>query len=152
MRSIPCCAAGAAAASPSRAAPTTEHFQEVISSLTSSRGPLVAYGAFTASGTDVADVRAEAEALGFAEFFGDQIFGAVGSVDVEAKRVVMDRLATDLQGSSFVTFGDGPVEMREIATLIADAIEERDDAAAQTALAGRVAAISGRFAVPGLHR
>jgi hypothetical protein len=46
--------AGAAAASPSRAGLTSEHFQEVISSLTSNRGPLVAYGAFTASGTDVA--------------------------------------------------------------------------------------------------
>jgi glycine hydroxymethyltransferase len=48
--------------------------------------------------------------------------------------------------------GMGPAEMGEIATLIADAIEQRDDAAAQTALAGRVAAISARFAVPGLHR
>ena len=48
--------------------------------------------------------------------------------------------------------GMGPDEMREIATLIADAIEQRDDAAAQARLAGRVAAISGRFAVPGLAR
>jgi glycine/serine hydroxymethyltransferase len=46
----------------------------------------------------------------------------------------------------------GPDEMREIASLIADAIEQRDDAAAQAALAGRVAAISGRFPVPGLTR
>jgi len=48
--------------------------------------------------------------------------------------------------------GMGPDEMRAIATLIADAIEQRDDAAAQSVLAGRVAAISGRFAVPGLAR
>jgi glycine/serine hydroxymethyltransferase len=46
----------------------------------------------------------------------------------------------------------GVAEMQEIAGLIADAIEQRDDAAAQSALAGRVAAISGRFAVPGLYR
>ena len=48
--------------------------------------------------------------------------------------------------------GMGPDEMREVATLIADAIEQRDDAAAQSVLAGRVAAISARFAVPGLAR
>jgi glycine hydroxymethyltransferase len=48
--------------------------------------------------------------------------------------------------------GMGPDEMRQIATLIADAIEQRDDVSAQAALAARVAAISGRFPVPGLHR
>ena len=48
--------------------------------------------------------------------------------------------------------GMGPDEMREIATLIADAIEQREDAAALAALAERVAAVSGRFAVPGLRR
>jgi glycine hydroxymethyltransferase len=48
--------------------------------------------------------------------------------------------------------GMGPDEMREIATLIADAIEEREDPVAQTALAARVAAITARFPVPGLRR
>jgi len=46
----------------------------------------------------------------------------------------------------------GTGEMREIAGLIADAIEQRDDAAAQTTLAARVAAITARFPVPGLRR
>jgi glycine hydroxymethyltransferase len=48
--------------------------------------------------------------------------------------------------------GMGTDEMREIATLIADAIERRDDVSAQASLAERVAAISGRFPVPGLRR
>jgi glycine hydroxymethyltransferase len=48
--------------------------------------------------------------------------------------------------------GMGEPEMREIAALIADAIEGRSDAAAQAGLAARVAAISGRFPVPGLAR
>ena len=48
--------------------------------------------------------------------------------------------------------GMGADEMREIGTLIADAIEQHDDAAAQIALAGRVAAVSGRFPVPGVAR
>jgi glycine hydroxymethyltransferase len=46
--------------------------------------------------------------------------------------------------------GMGPDEMREIGALIADAIERRDDAAELARLAGRVGAISARFAVPGL--
>ncbi len=48
--------------------------------------------------------------------------------------------------------GMGVDEMSEIGTLIADAIEQRDDGAAQASLAARVAAISGRFPVPGLQR
>ncbi|HEV8546923.1 MAG TPA: serine hydroxymethyltransferase [Candidatus Limnocylindrales bacterium] len=46
--------------------------------------------------------------------------------------------------------GMGPDEMREIGRLIVDAIERRDDPAAQAALRGRVADICGRFPVPGL--
>jgi glycine hydroxymethyltransferase len=48
--------------------------------------------------------------------------------------------------------GMGEAEMREIATLIADGIEQREDLAAHAALAERVAAIAGRFPVPGLSR
>src|SRR4051812_33937850 len=48
--------------------------------------------------------------------------------------------------------GMGPEEMREIGTLIADALERREDAGAQAGLAARVAAICGRFPVPGLFR
>ena len=46
--------------------------------------------------------------------------------------------------------GMGPDEMREIGRLIIDAIEARDDAAVQGRLAADVAAICGRFPVPGL--
>ena len=48
--------------------------------------------------------------------------------------------------------GMGEPEMREIGSLIADTIEQRSDAAAHSRLAERVAAISGRFPVPGLGR
>jgi glycine hydroxymethyltransferase len=48
--------------------------------------------------------------------------------------------------------GMGGDEMREIASIIADAIERRDDAASQAGLVGRVAAIASRFPVPGLRR
>jgi glycine hydroxymethyltransferase len=48
--------------------------------------------------------------------------------------------------------GMGQPEMREIANVIADAIDQREDASAHAALAARVAAIAGRFPVPGLDR
>jgi glycine hydroxymethyltransferase len=47
--------------------------------------------------------------------------------------------------------GMGAEEMREIATIIADALERHDDAD-HGPLAERVAAIAGRFPVPGLRR
>jgi rfaE bifunctional protein kinase chain/domain len=67
-----------------------------------------------ASGTDVADTADEAQLLGFGDFFGDRIYGAVGDVNIEAKRQVLEGLVGRgrLEGDSLVTFGDGPVEMR----------------------------------------
>ena len=68
-----------------------------------------------ASGTDEADVIAEARELGFGEFFGDRIHGSIGEVTHEAKRLVIERIfaENDLHGEQVLTFGDGPVEMRE---------------------------------------
>ena len=70
---------------------------------------------YLASGTDQADVVAEAEAMGYADLFEGRIFGAVGDITVEAKKLVVDHiiLENDLSGHQFATFGDGPVEMRE---------------------------------------
>ena len=70
---------------------------------------------YLASGTDETDVLAEAETGGYAHLFGGRIFGAVGDVKVEAKKIVLERIirAHNLSGHEFVTFGDGPVEIRE---------------------------------------
>jgi rfaE bifunctional protein kinase chain/domain len=70
---------------------------------------------YLASGTDQADVVSEAEAMGYADLFEGRIFGAVGDVRVEAKKLVVDQIIRDngLAGRQFATFGDGPVEMRE---------------------------------------
>jgi phosphoglycolate phosphatase-like HAD superfamily hydrolase len=70
---------------------------------------------YLASGTDEADVIADAEAMGYAHLFEGRIFGAVGDVNIEAKKVVLERIIRDnnLSGHEFATFGDGPVEMRE---------------------------------------
>lgn len=68
-----------------------------------------------ASGTDQADVRAEAEALGYAHLFTGGIYGAVGDIAKDAKREVLERIMADIGTirGRLVTFGDGPVEMRE---------------------------------------
>jgi rfaE bifunctional protein kinase chain/domain len=70
---------------------------------------------FIASGTDVGDVAAEAEALGVADYFEGRIYGSVGDVRVEAKKVVIERILREarIDPAGLVTFGDGPVEMRE---------------------------------------
>jgi bifunctional ADP-heptose synthase (sugar kinase/adenylyltransferase)/phosphoglycolate phosphatase-like HAD superfamily hydrolase len=71
---------------------------------------------YLASGTDEADLRREAEALGYADFFGGGIRGAVGDIDRDPKRLVLESIlgGLDAQGRArCAVFGDGPVEMRE---------------------------------------
>ena len=50
------------------------------------------------------------------DLFDGGIYGAVGDVKQEAKRIVLDRILGDIGPEvvrSLVTFGDGPVEIRE---------------------------------------
>lgn len=70
---------------------------------------------YLASGTDQADVVAEATAMGYAELFEGRIFGSVGDIKADAKKMVLERIVREnqLAGHQFATFGDGPVEMRE---------------------------------------
>ena len=71
---------------------------------------------YLASGTDIEDVRREAELMGYAGLFEGRIYGAVGDVNKEAKKIVLDNILDSLGDSvsgRVVTFGDGPVEIRE---------------------------------------
>ncbi|MHB1936104.1 MAG: PfkB family carbohydrate kinase [Acidobacteriaceae bacterium] len=70
---------------------------------------------YLVSGTDQEDVVSEAKAMGYADLFDGRIFGAVGDIAVEAKKMVVDQIMREnrLAGHQFATFGDGPVEMRE---------------------------------------
>lgn len=71
---------------------------------------------YLASGTDEDDVKNEASVLGYDHLFEGGIFGAVGDINKEAKKIVLDRIL-DIIGESetgqIATFGDGPVEIRE---------------------------------------
>jgi len=71
---------------------------------------------YLASGTDENDVREEARTLGYDHLFEGGIFGAVGDVTIEAKKIVLNRIMEKIGGDAsaqVVTFGDGPVEIRE---------------------------------------
>lgn len=68
------------------------------------------------SGTDTADVKHEAEVLGHASLFEGRIFGASGNINAEAKKMVLDSILDAIgknDAASIITFGDGPVEIRE---------------------------------------
>ncbi|MCA1754787.1 MAG: HAD family hydrolase [Spirochaeta sp.] len=71
---------------------------------------------YLASGTDEQDVRTEAELLGYADLFDGGIFGSVGDVQNDPKRVVLERILHEIgseNAAGIITFGDGPVEIRE---------------------------------------
>jgi len=71
---------------------------------------------YLASGTDQRDVEVEAEALGYARLFEGRVFGAAGDLSQEPKRQVLARILEEIAAAgAVVTFGDGPVELRETA-------------------------------------
>uniref|UniRef100_UPI0026076903 PfkB family carbohydrate kinase n=1 Tax=Oceanispirochaeta sp. TaxID=2035350 RepID=UPI0026076903 len=74
---------------------------------------------YLASGTDQADVRQEADTLGYADLFNGGIFGSMGDVDCDPKKMVIERICRNLpegtRPEECYVFGDGPVEMREAA-------------------------------------
>jgi phosphoglycolate phosphatase-like HAD superfamily hydrolase len=70
---------------------------------------------YLASGTDEIDVKREAECLGYADVFDGGIYGSIGEVAKDAKKVVIERIMNEVNGAfdQLITFGDGPVEIRE---------------------------------------
>ncbi len=54
--------------------------------------------------------------MGYAHLFDGGIFGAVGDVTKEAKKIVLDKILGKIDnsdGGKLALFGDGPVEIRE---------------------------------------
>ncbi len=71
---------------------------------------------YLASGTDHDDLVREADQLGYAGLFGGGIAGSVGDAENDPKRVVLRRILAEIgsdRAGTLVTFGDGPVEIRE---------------------------------------
>ena len=70
---------------------------------------------YLASGTDESDVKREAECLGYADVFDGGIYGSIGEIARDAKKAVIERIMQEVNGAfeQLITFGDGPVEIRE---------------------------------------
>lgn len=72
---------------------------------------------YLASGTDQEDVRQESAILGYGHYFNGGIFGSVGNINYDPKRMVIetitDSLPDNIKPEECYVFGDGPVEMRE---------------------------------------
>lgn len=71
---------------------------------------------FLASGTDEEDARREARLLGYEQLFDGGIFGAQDLREHEPKRAVLESIIESIgrdRAGEIVTFGDGPVEIRE---------------------------------------
>jgi len=71
---------------------------------------------YLASGTDEEDVKSEARIMGYDHLFEGRIYGSVGDVNKDAKKMVLDRILDLIGEAAFgevITFGDGPVEIRE---------------------------------------
>ena len=64
---------------------------------------------YLASGTDETDVKSEAKVLGYDHLFEGRIYGAVGDITKEAKKIVLDRILDSIGESALgkvATFGD----------------------------------------------
>ena len=71
---------------------------------------------YLCSGSDEKDVIEEARTMGYEHLFEGRIYGSVGDVTIEAKRIVLNRIMAEIGNTGdarVITFGDGPVEIRE---------------------------------------
>ncbi|MCE7067776.1 PfkB family carbohydrate kinase [Dyadobacter sp. CY326] len=70
---------------------------------------------YLASGTDEADVKHEAEMLGYAHLFDGGIYGALKDYTKFSKKMIIEKIIKDnnLRGNELAVFGDGPDEIRE---------------------------------------
>jgi rfaE bifunctional protein kinase chain/domain len=71
---------------------------------------------YLASGTDQEDVINEARIFGYDHLFEGGIYGAVGDLSKEAKKMVLENILNTIGAANYsqiITFGDGPVEIRE---------------------------------------
>jgi phosphoglycolate phosphatase-like HAD superfamily hydrolase len=70
---------------------------------------------YLASGSDDADLHEDATRLGYADLFNGGLYGSLGEAGKDAKKLVIERILREVEGSydHLAAFGDGPVEMRE---------------------------------------
>jgi len=84
---------------------------------------------FCASGTDHEYMTVEAELLGVVGYFDGGLYGAVDDYRNFSKKILIDRIIKDnnLAGSSFLTFGDGFVEIEDTKSVAGVAVGVASD-------------------------
>jgi len=90
---------------------------------------------YLASGTDEPYVLGESAALGLAPYFAG-IYGALDDYQNYSKRQVIERIITEhhLEGSQFVAFGDGYVEIEDTKAVGGIAVGVASDEAARSGI------------------
>ena len=85
--------------------------RELLEQLTLRQCPL-----YLASGTDLVFVQNEVRALGLDRFFGQHIYGAIDDYQNFSKKMVIERLVSQLKlgPGALIGFGDGFVEIQEV--------------------------------------
>jgi beta-phosphoglucomutase-like phosphatase (HAD superfamily) len=72
---------------------------------------------YLASGTDLKYVQDEVQVLGLADYFGEHVYGALDDYRQFSKAMIVERIIreTQMPGKNLVGFGDGFVEIEEVA-------------------------------------
>jgi len=109
---------------------------------------------YLASGTDQPYMREEADLLDVARYFDGRVYGALDDYKAFSKKILIERLiaASEFQGSEFLGFGDGYVEIENIKDVggvaVGVATAEPDCLAIDDWKRQRLAGVGADFIIP----
>lgn len=109
---------------------------------------------YLASGTDQQYMREEADLLDVARYFDGRVYGALDDFRSFSKKILIQRLIADseFQGSEFLGFGDGYVEIENIKEVggvaVGVATAEPDCRTVDEWKRGRLAGVGADFIIP----
>ena len=109
---------------------------------------------YLASGTDQPFMQEEARLLGIDSYFAGGMYGALDDYKNFSKKILVERIIneSDYQGSEFLGFGDGFVEIEVVKSVggraVGVATDEPDCAAVDTVKRDRLAAVGADWIVP----
>ena len=109
---------------------------------------------YLASGTDQQYMREEADLLDMARYFDGRVYGALDDFKSFSKKILIQRLIADseFQGSEFLGFGDGYVEIENIKEVggvaVGVATAEPECRTVDEWKRGRLAGVGADFIIP----
>ena len=112
---------------------------------------------YLASGTDQPFMREEARLLGIDSYFQGGMFGALDDYENFSKKILVERIIreSDFEGSEFLGFGDGFVEIEAVKTVggcaVGAATDEPDCVEMDPVKRARLAAVGADWIVPNFN-